>query len=151
MQEWILETHRPAHTPGMAAEDTPFQGVLYIGLMMTARGPHVLEFNARFGDPETQAILVRLQSDLIDALEACIDGTLAQTTLRWKPGASACVIASSGGYPGTFQTGLEITGLPGANEIPGVQVFHSGTAFSGGVLRTSGWARPRRHSQRAHP
>ena len=138
MQEWILEHIARPTLRGMAAEETPFQGVLYIGLMMTARGPHVLEFNTRFGDPETQAILVRLQSDLIDALEACIDGALAQTTLRWKPGASACVIASSGGYPGTFQTGFEITGLPGAAEIPGVQVFHSGTALSGGVLRTSG-------------
>jgi phosphoribosylamine--glycine ligase len=138
MQEWVLEHIARPTLRGMAAEETPFQGVLYIGLMMTPRGPHVLEFNTRFGDPETQAILARLQSDLIDTLDACIDGTLAQTTLRWKPGASACVIASSGGYPGTFQTGFEITGLPGAAEIPGVQVFHSGTALSGGVLRTSG-------------
>jgi len=138
MQEWILEHIARPTLRGMAAEETPFQGVLYIGLMMTARGPHVLEFNTRFGDPETQAILVRLQSDLIDALEACIDGTLERDSLRWKPGASACVIASSGGYPGTFQTGFEITGLPGANEIPGITVFHSGTALSGGALRTAG-------------
>jgi phosphoribosylamine--glycine ligase len=138
MQQWIIEHIARPTLRGMAAEDTPFQGVLYIGLMMTARGPHVLEFNTRFGDPETQAILVRLQSDLIDAIEASIDGTLAGTTLSWKPGASACVIASSGGYPGTFQTGFEITGLLGADEIPGVQVFHSGTAISGGALRTSG-------------
>ncbi len=106
--------------------------------MRTARGTQGLEFNARFGDPETQAILVRLESDLLDALEACVDGRLAETEMRWKPGASACVIASSGGYPGAYQTGFEITGLGGAADVPGVEVFHSGTALSGGVLRTSG-------------
>ena len=90
----------------MAEEDTPFVGVLYCGLMMTARGPQVLEFNARFGDPETQAILIRLESDLVEALEACIDGRLAETELRWTPGASACVVASSAGYPGSYKAGF---------------------------------------------
>jgi phosphoribosylamine--glycine ligase len=138
MRAWVMHHIAEPTIRGMAAEDAPFKGVLYIGLMMTARGPQVLEFNTRFGDPETQAIVVRLESDLLAALEACVDGTLAETELRWKPGASACVIASSGGYPGSFQTGLAITGLSGAAEIPGVQVFHSGTALSGGILRTSG-------------
>ena len=143
MQEWILEHIARPTVAGMAAEDAPFKGVLYIGLMMTPRGPQVLEFNTRFGDPETQAILVRLdnarlESGLIELLEACTDGTLAQAGLRWKPGASACVIASSGGYPGSFQTGFEISGIPGAEEIPEVTVFHSGTALSGGKLLTSG-------------
>ena len=128
---------RPA-IRGMAQEDTPFVGVLYIGLMMTARGPQVLEFNARFGDPETQAILMRLDSDLLEALEACVEGRLSETQLRWKPGASACVIASSGGYPGSFQTGFEIRGVSEAEEVPGVKVFHSGTALTDGKLRTSG-------------
>jgi len=138
MQEWILNhIARPA-VEGMADEDTPFVGVLYLGLMMTARGPQVLEFNARFGDPETQAILMRLDSDLVDALEACVEGRLSETEFRWKPGASACVIASSGGYPGAYQTGFEITGLLGAAEVAGVQVFHSGTALADGKLRTSG-------------
>jgi phosphoribosylamine---glycine ligase len=138
MQEWILHhIARPA-VRGMAEEETPFVGVLYIGLMMTARGPQVLEFNARFGDPETQAILLRLESDLVDALEACVDGRLAEIDLLWKPGASACVIAASGGYPETFQTGFEITGLDEAAAISGVQVFHSGTALVNGGLRTSG-------------
>lgn len=138
MQEWILKhIARPA-VAGMASEDAPFLGVLYVGLMMTARGPQVLEFNARFGDPETQAILLRLESDLVEALEACVDGRLAEIQLRWLPGASACVIASSGGYPGSYRTGLEITGIGEAERVPGVQVFHSGTAFSGGTLRTSG-------------
>jgi phosphoribosylamine--glycine ligase len=106
--------------------------------MMTARGPQVLEFNARFGDPETQAILVRLESDLVDALEACIDGRLAETALRWTPGASACVVASSGGYPGSYKTGQLITGLSAAAQVPGVQVFHAGTTLAGGQLLTAG-------------
>jgi len=138
MQEWVMHhIARPA-IRGMAEEDTPFVGVLYIGLMMTPRGPQVLEFNARFGDPETQAILMRLDSDLVDALEACVEGRLSETEFRWKPGASACVIASSGGYPGSFQTGYEITGLYEAGTVPEVQVFHSGTAQVAGKLRTSG-------------
>jgi phosphoribosylamine--glycine ligase len=142
MQEWVMHhIARPA-IRGMAAEDTPFVGVLFIGLMMTARGPQVLEFNARFGDPETQAILMRLETDLLEVLEACVDGRLADVDLKWKPGASACVIASSGGYPGTFQTGFEITGLNEAAQVPGVQVFHAGTSLVGGLatskVRTSG-------------
>jgi phosphoribosylamine--glycine ligase len=142
MQEWILKHIARPTVLGMAQEDAPFVGVLYIGLMMTARGPQVLEFNARFGDPETQAILMRLDydsgADLVEALEACVEGRLSETEFRWKPGASACVIASSGGYPGAFQTGYEIGGLPGAAEIQGVQVFHSGTALVGGKIVTSG-------------
>jgi phosphoribosylamine---glycine ligase len=138
MREWVMHHIARPTIRGMADEDAPFKGVLYIGLMMTARGPQVLEFNTRFGDPETQAIVVRLESDLLEALEACVEGRLAETELRWKAGASACVIASSGGYPGSFQIGFEITGLGGAAEIPEVEVFHSGTALSGGKLRSSG-------------
>ena len=111
MQEWVMRHVARPTVEGMAQEDTPFVGVLYIGLMMTARGPQVLEYNARFGDPETQAILMRLDSDLVEAIEACIDGRLSETEFKWKPGASACVIASSGGYPGSFKTGMEISGL----------------------------------------
>jgi phosphoribosylamine--glycine ligase len=122
----------------MAEEGTPFSGVLYCGLMMTARGPEVLEFNARFGDPETQAILLRLESDLVDALEACIDGRLAETELHWSPGASACVVASSSGYPGSYKTGFPITGLAAAAQVPGVQVFHSGSSQAGNELVTNG-------------
>ena len=122
----------------MAAEDAPFAGVLYIGLMMTARGPMVLEFNARFGDPETQAILARLDSDLLDVLEACVEGRLSETELRWKPGASACVIAASAGYPGSYVTGRRISGLEEAARVPGVQVFHSGTALMDGHYVTEG-------------
>ena len=138
MTEWILHHIAQPTVDGMAQEDTPFVGVLYCGLMMTARGPQVLEFNARFGDPETQAILMRLDSDLVDAMEACVDGRLSDTELRWNPGASACVIASSSGYPGKYQTGFPITGLEAAARVPGVQVFHSGTALTGGRIVTNG-------------
>ena len=138
MTEWILHHIAQPTIQGMAEEDTPFAGVLYCGLMMTARGPQVLEFNARFGDPETQAILMRLDSDLIEAMEACVDGRLSGTELRWNPGASACVIASSAGYPGKYKTGYPISGLERASRVPGVQVFHSGTALANGETVTSG-------------
>jgi phosphoribosylamine--glycine ligase len=138
MTEWILRHIAEPTVRGMAEEDTPFAGVLYCGLMMTARGPQVLEFNARFGGPETQAILLRLESDLVDSLEACANGTLAETALRWSQGASACVVASSSGYPGSYKTGYPITGLGDAARVPGVQVFHSGTSRSDGQLLTAG-------------
>jgi phosphoribosylamine---glycine ligase len=138
MQEWILHHIAQPTIQGMAEEETPFVGVLYVGLMMTAKGPQVLEFNARFGDPETQAILMRLESDLVEAMEACVEGRLSDTELRWSPGAAVCVIASSGGYPGAYKTGFPITGLEEAGRIPRVQVFHSGTAVKGGEVVTSG-------------
>ena len=138
MKEWILRHIAEPTVRGMAEEDTPFVGVLYCGLMMTARGPQVLEFNARFGDPETQAILLRLETDLVDALEASIAGRLAETELRWSPGASACVVASSAGYPGSYKTGFPITGLSAAARVPGVQIFHSGSDRLGSQLVTAG-------------
>jgi phosphoribosylamine---glycine ligase len=138
MEEWILRHIAEPTVRGMAEEETPFAGVLFCGLMMTARGPQVLEFNVRFGDPETQAILVRLESDLVEALEAAIDGRLAETKLCWSPGASACVVASSSGYPGSYQTGFPITGLGAAASVPDVQIFHSGSSLVGGQLLTAG-------------
>jgi phosphoribosylamine--glycine ligase len=133
MRQWVVEHIIQPTIDGMAAEGTPFVGVLYCGLMMTARGPMVLEYNARFGDPETQAILARLDvegdADLLEAMEACVHGRLSDTELRWKPGASVCVIASSAGYPGSYLTNLPITGLNEVGDGAGVQVFHSGTAF----------------------
>jgi phosphoribosylamine--glycine ligase len=138
MREWILNHIALPTVSGMAAEEAPFAGVLYIGLMMTARGPMVLEFNARFGDPETQAILARLDSDLLGALEACVGGRLSETELRWKAGASACVIAASAGYPGSYVAGRTISGLEEAARVPGVQVFHSGTAQREGHFVTDG-------------
>jgi phosphoribosylamine--glycine ligase len=106
--------------------------------MMTPRGPQVLEFNARLGDPETQAILLRLESDLVETLEACIDRRLDQTEMRWSQGASACVIASSSGYPGAYKTGFPISGLSAAARVPGVEVFHSGSVRLGNQLVTGG-------------
>lgn len=138
MREWIMHRIVQPTLDGMAAEDAPFRGMLYCGLMMTARGPMVLEYNTRFGDPETQAILMRLDSDLAEALEACAEGRLSETELRWKPGASACVVASSAGYPGSYKTGFPITGLKDAAAVPGVEIFHAGTALSNGEIVTSG-------------
>ena len=138
MTEWILRHIAEPAVKGMAAEGTPFVGVLYCGLMMTARGPQVLEFNARFGDPETQAILLRLESDLLDLLEDCVDGRLAKSKPRWSAGASACVVASSGGYPGSYKSGFPITGLSDAARLPGVEVFHAGSSLVDGQVITSG-------------
>jgi len=138
MTEWILQHIARPTILGMAEEGMAFRGVLYCGLMMTARGPEVLEYNARFGDPETQAILMRLETDLVEVLEACIDGRIDQVDLRWSPGASACVVASSSGYPGSYKTGFPIAGLNTAAQVPEVQVFHSGTARVGNQLVTSG-------------
>jgi phosphoribosylamine--glycine ligase len=138
MREWIVRHIAEPTVRGMAEEETPFVGVLYIGLMMTARGPEVLEFNARFGDPETQAILPRLETDLVDVLEACIDGRLSEMELRWAPGASACVVASSAGYPGSYNTGLPISGLSAAARVAGVEVFHAGSTQVGQQLLTAG-------------
>lgn len=138
MTEWILHHIAQKAIDGMAAEETPFVGVLYCGLMMTAKGPMVLEFNARFGDPETQAILPRMQSDVVEALEACVEGRLSETEFRWKPGASACVVAASRGYPGTCDVWLPIAGLEDAAQVPGVEIFHAGTTLEGGQYRTAG-------------
>lgn len=138
MRDWLIAHVAQPVIQGMAAEDAPFTGVLYCGMMMTARGPMVLEFNARFGDPETQAILPRLQSDLVEACEAAIDGNLDQIHLQWNPQPSVCVVAASGGYPGPFLSGKPIQGLADAAQIHGVQVYHSGTALKDGTLVTAG-------------
>jgi phosphoribosylamine---glycine ligase len=106
--------------------------------MLTATGPVVLEYNTRFGDPETQAILLRLESDLYEGLLACVEGRLSDTEFRWKPGASACVIAAAAGYPGAYKTGDVIHGLDEAAQVAGVEVFHAGTLREGDVYRTTG-------------
>jgi len=137
MREWVVNHIAQPTIDGIAAEDAPFVGVLYCGLMMTAKGPMVLEYNTRFGDPETQAILVRLESDLIDAIEASVEGRLSETEMRWNAGASACVVAASSGYPGSYTTGHPISGLEAAR-LPGVEVFHAGTSLVDGVYLTGG-------------
>jgi phosphoribosylamine--glycine ligase len=138
MQDWILNHVAKPTIAGMAAEETPFVGVLFLGLMMTARGPMVLEYNTRFGDPETQSVMVRLESDLVEGIESCVEGRLSETEFRWRPGASACVVAASAGYPGSYASGERITGLEAAGAIPGVEVFHAGTKIVDGDVVTAG-------------
>ena len=113
---------------GARLEGFPFRGVLFIGLMLTDRGPMVLEYNVRFGDPETQAILVRLQTDLVEIFESMAQGTLGEIDVQWSSESSACVVLASAGYPGKYPAGQEISGLDVVT--PGVEVFHAGTARS---------------------
>ncbi|MCL6450814.1 MAG: phosphoribosylamine--glycine ligase [Acetobacteraceae bacterium] len=123
----------------LAGRGCPFCGLLYAGLMLTAEGPKVLEFNARFGDPETQAILPLLESDLLEVLAAAVQGCLEGVGLRWSPGFAVCVVLASGGYPGPYKTGFEVSGLDRARASPGALVFHAGTARGpGGGVVTSG-------------
>ncbi len=122
----------------MNRNDTPYKGVLYAGLMMTAGGPRVLEFNVRFGDPETQPILARLKSDLLEVLLAVCNGTLDEVTLKWDPRPAVCVVMASGGYPGDYQKGKKITGLKEAQQLQDVIVFHAGTKADNGDIVTSG-------------
>lgn len=138
MSEWLL-THvaRPV-VAGMRAEEAEYRGILYCGLMMTARGPMVLEFNCRFGDPETQAILMRLESDLVDALEAAIAGRVSDGDFKWSADASVCVVAAAGGYPGSYESGKQISGLEEAAKMEGVKVFHAGTSKRDGAFYTAG-------------
>ena len=122
----------------MKAEGAEYKGVLYCGLMMTARGPMVLEFNCRFGDPETQPILMRLESDLVEAMEASIDGRTSDGDFKWSNDAAVCVVMASGGYPGAYEAGKKITGLEDAAKLEGVKVFHAGTSKRDGAFYTSG-------------
>lgn len=123
---------------GLANCGIPYQGFLYIGLMLTRSGPKVLEFNCRLGDPETQAIVARMNFDLAEVLEDVASGNLTPSKLHWKPGASACVVLASGGYPGKFLTGKRIEGLSRAEQIAGVKVLHAGTKRVGDEIVTSG-------------
>ncbi len=122
----------------MQAEGCPFKGCLYFGLMLTKDGPQVIEYNARFGDPETQVVLPRLKTDFVDIIDAVIDGTLDQLDIAWDTGAAACVVLASGGYPGSYPKGIEITGLDENGNIDGATVFHAGTAYVDGKFKTAG-------------
>ena len=130
VREHILQ----ATVDAMNNEGRPFKGVLYFGLMLTPKGVKVLEYNARFGDPETQVVLPRLQSDLYEIFEAVIDGRLAQTEIKWNDKAAVCVVMASGGYPQSYETGFEISGLP----VEDALVFHAGTKLVEGKLVTAG-------------
>ena len=138
MRDWLL-THiaRPV-VAGMKAEGAEYKGVLYCGLMMTARGPMVLEFNCRFGDPETQPILIRLESDLVEAMEASIEGRTSDGDFKWSNDAAVCVVMASGGYPGSYEAGKKITGLEDVAKLEGVKVFHAGTSKREGEFYTAG-------------
>jgi phosphoribosylamine--glycine ligase len=123
---------------GCVAEGIDYRGLLYPGIMLTKSGPKVLEFNARFGDPETQVYLTRLENDLVELFDACVNGTLARHELKWNPMASVCVVMASGGYPGNYAKGKIISGLDTANKLPHTKVFHAGTALKDGQIVTNG-------------
>jgi len=122
----------------MAGAGRPYKGALYAGLMLTAEGPKVLEYNCRFGDPETQPQMLRLTSDLVDLLLAAIEGDIGTQKVRWSEDTAACVILASGGYPGAYKKGKVIEGLEEAARVPGVEIFHAGTKFENGRYLTSG-------------
>ena len=131
------------YKPTMAAmrkEGRPFHGVMFVGLMLTPDGPKVLEYNARFGDPETQVVLPRMETDIVDVFEACIDGKLADIDLKFDNGAAVCVVLASDGYPQKYEKGLPISGLRDFNDADGEYVFHAGTKFGadGAVLTNGG-------------
>ena len=138
MRDWLLSHIARPVVAGMKGEGAEFKGVLYCGLMMTARGPMVLEFNCRFGDPETQPILMRLESDLVEALEASVEGRVSEGDFKWSSDASVCVVMASGGYPGTFEVGKKIIGIEEADKMEGVKVFHAGTTQRDGSYYTAG-------------
>jgi phosphoribosylamine--glycine ligase len=123
---------------GAKADGLDFRGMLFPGLMLTAAGPKVLEFNCRWGDPETQVLVRRLESDLVPLLEACIDGTLAAQSIEWDSRAAACIVLASGGYPGAYEKGKQITGIEHAEQHSDVVVFHAGTTESPDGLVTNG-------------
>ena len=133
-QRCVKEIFEPT-MDALKAEGRPFKGVIYFGLMLTPTGPKVVEYNARFGDPECQALLIRLETDLMDILEACVAGTLDQIEIQWKPGASCCLVLASGGYPVAYEKGKAISGL---DEVENAVVFHAGTAEQDGQIVTNG-------------
>ncbi|HEX8342955.1 MAG TPA: phosphoribosylamine--glycine ligase [Tepidisphaeraceae bacterium] len=137
----LAQVERDVFVPvldGLAREGTEYRGVLYAGLMLTAAGPRVLEFNCRFGDPETQPLMMRLKSDLLSVFDAVIDGTLDRVSLEWDSRPAICVVASSANYPATPRLGDVITGVDAADAMADVKVFHSGTARNHGALVTAG-------------
>ncbi|HEG43899.1 MAG TPA: phosphoribosylamine--glycine ligase, partial [Phycisphaerales bacterium] len=137
MKQIVKEVLVPT-VDGMNRDGSPFRGVLYAGIMLTKGGPRVLEFNVRFGDPETQPILMRLKSDLLDVMLATCDGRLDEVTLKWDERPAVCVVMSSGGYPGDYENGKVITGLEKAKQLDDVVVFHAGTAEKDGQIVTAG-------------
>ena len=137
LSERVMEEILKPTIEGMKKEGRPYKGCLYAGLMITAKGPKVVEFNARFGDPETQVVLPLLKSDLVEVMLACVDGKLAETKIEWSDEAAVSVVMASGGYPGDYEKGKAIQGVKDA-EAAGTLVFHAGTAEKDGGLVTAG-------------
>jgi len=138
MQERVMTTIVRPTIAAMAEEGAPYTGALFVGLMITAEGPKVIEFNCRFGDPECQAILPRLEDDLLALLLAAATGKGLPSALTWSAQSSVCVVMTSAGYPGSYETGRAISGVEAAAALPGVNVFHAGTALADGALVTAG-------------
>ncbi len=138
LYDQIVETIMKPTIAALAAEGRPYKGVLYGGLMLTKEGPKVLEFNCRFGDPETQAVLPLLKTDLVEICEAVIDERLHEVETQWSDGACICVVMASAGYPGAYEKGKVITGIDDAEREEGIIVFHAGTAQKDGQIVTSG-------------
>jgi phosphoribosylamine--glycine ligase len=134
----VLRTIIRPTVENMAAEGRPYKGTLYAGLMLTDDGPKVLEFNCRFGDPETQPQMVRLESDLVDILMKAAAGNIGRTPVRWSESAAVCVVLASKGYPGPYEKGRPIDGLDETARRPGIAIFHAGTKYEGGRYLTSG-------------
>ena len=133
-----METIFKPTIEAMNKEGRPFKGCLYFGLMITPNGPKVIEYNARFGDPEAQVVLPRLKTDLVDICEAVIDETLSELDIEWYDGAAACVVMASGGYPVKYNKGLEITGLDDKGQVDDAIVYHAGTKYENGKFYTNG-------------
>jgi phosphoribosylamine--glycine ligase len=138
VHEKILEMVLRPIIQGMGEEGRPYKGVLYAGLMIHDGHPKVLEFNARFGDPETQPVLMRMKGDIIPILEACIKGNLSQYQIEWDNRASVCVVMASKGYPGDYEKGKAIKGLKEVSQMKDVFVFHAGTGLKDGQIVTNG-------------
>ena len=135
---WCMEHIFLPTVAAMNAEGRPFKGCLYFGLMLTPDGPKVIEYNCRFGDPETQVVLPRLKTDLIDILEAVREERLAELPIEWSEDACACVVMASGGYPAAYKKGLPIRGLDKQGQVPGAVVYHAGTKYENGCFYTNG-------------
>lgn len=137
--DWVQSNVLVPTVHSMKRSRRPFKGILYAGLMLTRQGPKVLEYNVRFGDPECQPLLMRLQTDLLDLLEATVDGKLDEIgEVRWDPRPAVCVVMASDGYPGDYETGFPIRGIAEADAIEGVKVFHAGTSLYNGNTVTNG-------------
>lgn len=138
LHDEIVETIVKPTIAGMAADGCPYSGILYVGLMIKDGKPRVVEYNARFGDPEAQPLLMRMKSDIVPVLQACARGELQQQTMEWHDKAAVCVVMASGGYPAAFEKGLPISGLEAAAQIDELMVFHAGTSLQDGQIVNNG-------------